>query len=555
MVKSKKTKIISIIGGTGAMGQMFARVFMLKGYEVLIAGRKTKLRPKEAAKRGDLVIICVPISMTEKVIKEIAPFVRREAILSDFTSVKTMPNEIMRASSKGQIVGAHPIFGPIADLTGQPLVVCPERISKAALTWYKNLFKSLGLKVIEMSAQDHDKQMAVVQCLNHLSNLVFANTIKDLKFDLINRELFSPAFILKLNLIKRMLSQSSALYAEIETYNPYAKLMSDRYRESLEEIKKEIDRGDEKALESKILDIQRYFLILNKDQNTLAEIVPDLKEKVSTTKDRIAILGPLYSHSHLLAKNIYSKNDFLLCDSIEEVFKSVDSGQISHGLVPIENMLNGSVRECIIALKKYQIKINHLYHFPIHHCFASKTTKFTKIISHPQAIAQCSKYLADYRKKGVEIVETTSTSKALEIASIDQTYAAIGSVEGAKYFGLEILKRDIENNHHNVTSFIVISKKENQSKLSKNVRTSILITPNKDHPGLLYEVLSSFKKYNINLTKIESIPTGEKIGEYIFYIEFDGNLNQTQTQSIIDLIKALFPVYVLGSYEVKQIIC
>jgi len=282
-----------------------------------------------------------------------------------------------------------------------------------------------------------------------------------------------------------------------------------------------------------------------------------MKLKIKKSKDlsdRMAILGPEYSHSHLLAQKIYPNKEFLFCNNIEEVFKLVHEGKIKTGLVPIENMLNGSVRESILSLKKYKIKINNLYNFPIHHCFASKTKNFKKIISHSQAIAQCSKFLDSYREKGIEIVETTSTSKALEMASLDKDYSAIGSTEGAKHFGLEIIKNKIENNHNNVTSFISISQKESLINSRASARTSILVIPAKDHPGLLYEVLFSFKKNNINLTKIESIPTGEKIGEYIFYIEFNGNLSENFVQTALDTIKSLYPVYILGSYEVKNVV-
>lgn len=535
------------------MGQTFARALEQKGYEVLIAGRKTKLTSTEAASRGDLVIVCVPISVTEKVIKQVGPFVRKEAILTDFTSIKTFTNKAMCSSTKSGVVGAHPIFGPVSNIEGQTLVVCPERISKTALTWYKEIFKSIGLMVVEMTADEHDRQMGVVQCLNHLSNLTLAHTLKNIKFNLKSKELFSPAFLLKLNLIKRLLAQDSSLYAEIETYNPYAKKMAEKYLESLIEIKKSIDKKDQSTLEKKIKKIQQYFEILNKVPLTITDKVPNLKISKNIDSRQVGILGPEYSHSHLLAKQASPNTSFLFCSNIEEVFRLVSENKITDGIVPIENMLNGSVKESILALKKYKIKINHLYHFPIHHCFASKSEKFSKIISHTQAIAQCSKFLEEYRNKGVEILETTSTSRALEIASGDSEYAAIGSSSGAEHFGLKILKNNIENNHKNITSFIAISKKESVVDTSKNVRTSVLLSPAKDYPGLLYEVLSSFKQNKINLTKIESIPTGDKIGEYVFYLEFDGNLKDATVQDAIQSITALYDVYILGSYLADEI--
>lgn len=549
-----KIKTISIIGGTGAMGSMFKEAWEKQGYKVIVASRQTEITPIDAAKQGDLVIVSVPIPVTAQVIQDISQFVKPDAILSDFTSVKQDPCKqmLLWAKPSVNVIGGHPVFGPGMDIKGQPFVVCPARASKESVKLYIEVMQSIGLNVIEMSADEHDKEMAVIQCLNHLSNLSLAQAIKNLKFDVSKQDLFSPAFMLNLNVIGRMLSQDSSLYANIETYNPYAREYAKRFLDALLEIKKDIDSGDKTALENKIKEMQKHFGKLK--QESLLSTSKILKEiPKHTSGDKLAVLGPDYSYCHILATKAFTKADYILCNNIEDIYKQVSEGKVKLGLAPIENMLNGSVRESIFSLKKYKVKINHLFNFPIHHCLASKSDKFKKIVSHPQALAQCSKFLAPYKEKGIILVEAPSTSKAMELAAANKEYAAIGSKEAAEHYKANIIQENIEDNHSNVTSFILISKTENKLPLQGKARTSILVTPDKDKPGLLYEMLSVFKKNSINLTKIESIPTGNKIGEYLFYIELDGSLDEDKLQSAIDTIKASHDVYSLGSYELEDV--
>lgn len=266
---------------------------------------------------------------------------------------------------------------------------------------------------------------------------------------------------------------------------------------------------------------------------------------------KIAILGPEGSYCHIVSELAFPGGDFLFCNNIEEIYKAVSEKKVEQGIAPIENMLQGTVRESIFSLRKYKVKINSLYHLPIHHCLASQSPNFKKIISHIQAIGQCSNFLESYRKKGLMIEETNSTSKAMEIASKDKEYAAIGSALAAKRFNLNILKTSIEDNHDNLTSFILISNKEN-SGVKGDTRTSLLIHPLKDRPGLLYEILAIFKIKDINLTKIESIPSGKKIGDYLFFMEIEGSMEDKNIISALDFLRTIHEVYSFGSYPIRD---
>lgn len=266
-------------------------------------------------------------------------------------------------------------------------------------------------------------------------------------------------------------------------------------------------------------------------------------------KKDLAILGPEESYSHILSKKLFSNKEPILCNSLQEVFNKVIKGESNKGLVPLENMIHGTVRETINYLKKSGLKIIQEIDFPIRLVLASKSKDFETIISKKEALSQCSNYIEKVNKK---TEESPSTSKAMEKASKDKKYAAIGSKEASEVFQLKIISEDISNEINNKTRFILISKEENKETL-KNPRTSILITPKKDYPGLLYEILSHFKKEDINLTKIESLPTEKKVGEYEFFIEFEEDSRKEKIKEILEELKGKNKVVSYGTYNLKEL--
>ena len=262
--------------------------------------------------------------------------------------------------------------------------------------------------------------------------------------------------------------------------------------------------------------------------------------------NKIAVLGPEYSYSHLLGLKVYPNEKLVLCDRIEQVFKEIMGGKVSKGIVPVENMLQGSVRESIMGLLKYNVKINNAYTMPIHHCLAAQDNNYKIIASHLQALAQCSAFVADK-----SVFECSSTSKAMKSAVDDHSYAAIGSKEAAEHHGLKIIKENIEDNYDNATRFLAISLEETVT--GENARTSLFLKPKEDRPGLLFLILAPFASQNINLLKIESLPSGRKMGEYVFYIEIDGNVREERVKAALDFLRNSVEVYSLGSYEVRNL--
>ena len=265
--------------------------------------------------------------------------------------------------------------------------------------------------------------------------------------------------------------------------------------------------------------------------------------------NKIYTLGPQFSYSYNLCAKVFSEKEIVCTHRIEDVFDQVMSDEDCVGVVPIENMISGSVRESLLALKKYSVCIDQSYDFCIRHVLASKNNTYKTIMSHAQPLAQCSAYI---HSEKIDTMEVSSTSEAMRRAADDDTVAAIGSVEAAEYYGVPVIQENISDRAHNITRFIVMRSSE--KKCSQNgERTSMIITPNEDRSGLLFEILSVFKIKQINLTRIESIPTGNKMNDYIFYIDINGALKEGYVQDAISFLRTFVTVDVFGSYCIEDI--
>lgn len=236
---------IGIIGGTGQMGQWFKKFFEKNKCKVLIASRKTKLLPKECAAKCDIVIISVPIDATIKVIKEIAPFVKEDALLMDLTSLKKEQVETMLKHSKSAVIGAHPVFGPsIKTIKNQTVVLCPSR-PRQWLSWLRNIFEKNGALVRITTPEKHDKMMSIIQGITHLSTICVAHTLKKLGIDVEESLHYtSPIYKLRMDMVGRLLNQDPRLYADIEMLNPENKKAMEEYIRSTRELIGIIKRKD-----------------------------------------------------------------------------------------------------------------------------------------------------------------------------------------------------------------------------------------------------------------------------------------------------------------------
>lgn len=271
---------------------------------------------------------------------------------------------------------------------------------------------------------------------------------------------------------------------------------------------------------------------------------------------KIAYLGPKGSFTEAAAYKIYVDQhvedaEFDIQPSILDVIKSVDENPGLIGVVPIENSVEGIVRETIdnLLTTKNDVYITGETILSVSHSLISKSDSLStvnKIISHPQALAQCREFVSKYFRDA-EIIQSSSTSEAVrQLLAYDTSYAAIGNSLAAEIYGLNILQEDINDIKNNQTRFISIGDKIDSS--TGNDKTFfVFATENK--PGDLVKVLSIFSKNGINLSYIESRPSKRQLGEYNFFVNIEGHVGDVSVKNALDEIKPITTFFkFLGSY-------
>ncbi len=238
-------------------------------------------------------------------------------------------------------------------------------------------------------------------------------------------------------------------------------------------------------------------------------------------------------------------------DSLKEDFSSVC-------ILPIENSIQGIVRETIDNLTKnndLKIRIQGELSLPIKHLLLAKTNdkkNIKKIISHPQALAQCSNFL--YKNyNSVELQDVSSTSYAAQkVAQMeDLSIAAIANETCAKLFNLNIIDVDLNDEDDNKTRFYLLGRDEVKEK-NENGKTAIILST-KNKPGALCEVLETLKRHDINLTYIDSRPSKRKLGEYLFFMELDGFEHDHKIEIALDeLMNHVDFIKILGSFCIYE---
>ncbi len=265
---------------------------------------------------------------------------------------------------------------------------------------------------------------------------------------------------------------------------------------------------------------------------------------------RVAYLGPEGSFSHQAAYNEFGGSSELLpLGSFEEIFEEVENDRATFGVVPVENSIEGSVGMVLDLLSKTHLGIAAELFERINHFLLSKTGNIQDInivASHPQAIAQCKKWL-NKNLGDKEIIETASTAEAARLASKKKNVSAIASEHAASIYKLNIIQNNIEESSLNTTRFFVIGKKTNRP--TGDDRTSIVFTL-KDKPGALQRsFFQPFADAKVNLTKIESRPSKERPWEYLFFVDFKGHCQDKIIKSLLKkLERSCIYLKVLGSY-------
>jgi chorismate mutase/prephenate dehydrogenase len=253
-------RTVAILGGEGGMGKMLTRLFGDLGHAVIAADTRNGLSNIDAAKAADVVIVSVPIDVTEDVIREVGPHVRPDGLLMDVTSIKGAPIRAMLEHSKASVVGTHPMFGPsVHTVQGQRVVVCPGR-GDEWLTWTKSMFRARGLVITETTAEEHDQMMAVVQVLNHFRTQVMGLALARLGIPFERTLAFtSPAYLLETYMTARHFAQDPALYGPIEMRNPDTDKVTAAFVSAASELAGVLGRKDQGAFAGVFGEVRQFF--------------------------------------------------------------------------------------------------------------------------------------------------------------------------------------------------------------------------------------------------------------------------------------------------------
>ena len=265
-----------------------------------------------------------------------------------------------------------------------------------------------------------------------------------------------------------------------------------------------------------------------------------------------AYLGPAGTLTEGALKKITSSADVRIpYINVTAALDAVRAGEADFALVPIENSVEGVVARTLDELATgVPLTIAAEVTLPVTFDLMVKagTTTINRIGTHPHAESQCRTYLSTHYPHA-EIVATNSTAAAAEAVSKGELDAAIASTAAAENFGLEILASSIGDNQVAVTRFIAAQKPGFIPAPTGHDRTSLVLYIDIDHAGALLEILSVFAKYDVNLTFIQSRPTGRELGHYHFIIDVEGHINdEAIAKSMDDLREICDDIRFLGSY-------
>jgi prephenate dehydratase len=272
---------------------------------------------------------------------------------------------------------------------------------------------------------------------------------------------------------------------------------------------------------------------------------------------RLAYLGPpgTFTEEALLSAPEAADADPVPLQTVPDVIAAVTSGSVDGGVVPIENSIEGSVNVTLdtLAFGSPGVTIQRELVLPVRHALLARVgvrvEDIVVVVSHPHATAQCRQYLAEHLPNA-EVRAANSTAEAAQIVSERgpiEPWAAIGTQLAAALYGLVVTAPDIEDRRENSTRFVLVGKESVPQ--TGNDKTSVVCFIEKDRPGALLAILHEFSDRGINLTKLESRPTKERLGEYCFFIDIEGHVDEPNVgHAIAGLRTKILDVKVMGSY-------
>jgi prephenate dehydratase len=265
---------------------------------------------------------------------------------------------------------------------------------------------------------------------------------------------------------------------------------------------------------------------------------------------RVAFQGIAGAYSEQAIRQFFGPDvESVPMRALADIFFAVVGHDVDYGMLPVENSVAGSVNQSYELLMEHDLRVHAEVVLRVRHMLlavpGTDPADVERVRSHPQALAQCQRYLARRGLQPEPAFDTAGAARDLAAAP-EPGVAAIASELAAELYGLEILDRHIEDYHFNYTRFFVLSIQD--PPRAQRSKTSLVFTTT-HQPGALYECMGEFARRNVNLTKIESRPRLNRPWQYIFYLDFEGHSQDPQCEAaIIGLLRRSSFVKLLGSY-------
>jgi chorismate mutase / prephenate dehydratase len=331
------------------------------------------------------------------------------------------------------------------------------------------------------------------------------------------------------------------------------KLLNDRTRHVLEIGAIKLRAGEEIYAPHRELSVLERICRTNPGPITSESLRAIYREIMSSALSlqktmRIAYLGPEATFTHQAAiRRFGSSLRYYPHKTISDVFNEVSKNRADYGVVPIENSTEGVVTHTLDMFVDSDLKIVSQIVLRVQHCLLSNSRKaqIKKLFAHPQALGQCRGWVQNNLPR-VEIIETSSNARSAALAAKEKQTAAIAGQLAAEKYRLNVLESDIQDNAANATRFLVLGRQ--CSPPTGHDRTSLMISL-VDKVGALHRALAAFRRYRLNMTKIESRPSKRKAWEYFFFIDCDGHASDHKVaKAIAELQQQCSFVKVLGSF-------
>ncbi len=361
--------------------------------------------------------------------------------------------------------------------------------------------------------------------------------------------------ILKL-FLKRM--ETASKVADYKKENNISTLQKGREREILKKVSEKSGAEMEnysRILFTTLMDLSKSYQNQKKVQSK-GELALKIEKALSITpkifprSGTVACQGIEGAYSQIVCDKLFKNPDIKYVKTFEDVFKAVENGTCTYGILPIENSIHGTVVAVYDLMKNYNFHIIKSAKLKINHALMAKSgaqlSDIKEVISHEQALGQCSEFLMGYPNIKVTVCENTAVAAKMVSESDRNDIAAISSPDCAVNYGLTVLNDKIANSDSNFTRFICITKE----LLIYPGADRISIIMNLPHtPGSLNSIISKFAMAGLNLTKLESRPITGRDFEFAFYFDLEASIYAEETVRILDeLASENNALIFLGSY-------